>query len=78
MRNKSGSTTVSAWSARARNGLGVSVPIYTDEVLDIQSGDHWSIKNIQHRIKVGNDPWKDYDSSAVDVDSALQYFIHKE
>ena len=78
LRNKSGSTTVSAWSARARNGLGVSVPIYTDEVLDIQSGDHWSIKNIQHRIKVGNDPWKDYDSSAVDVDSALQYFIHKE
>lgn len=78
LRNGSGSTTVAAWSARARNGLGISVPIHVDEVSEISSGDYWSIKNIHSRIYVGNDPWKDYESAAIDIESTLQYFINKE
>ncbi len=78
LRNGAGSTTVSAWSARARNGLGVSVPIHVDEVMEINSGDYWSIKNIQSRLLIGNDPWNGYDAASVDVNSTLQYFLKKE
>lgn len=78
LRNRSGSTTVSAWSARARNGLGVSVPISVDEVMEINSGDHWTINNVYSRLAIGNDPWKDYELSPIDINTTLQYFIKKE
>jgi len=78
LRNGSGSTTVAAWSARARNGLGVSVPIYIEEVMEINAGNHWTINNIQDRLKIANDPWKDYQSASVDINSTLQYFIKKD
>lgn len=78
LRNGSGSTTVSAWSARARGGIGISVPIHVDEVMEISSSDHWSIKNIHTRIDIGNDPWKNYKAATVNIDSTLQYFIDKE
>ena len=78
LRNGSGSTTVSAWSARARSGIGISVPIHVEEVMEINSGDHWTIKNVESRLDVGNDPWKDYQSAAINIDSTLKYFIKKE
>ena len=78
LRNGSGSTTVSAWSARARNGLGVSVPIHIDEVSEVTSGDQWTIKNINSRIEIGDEPWKDYKKAAIKIDSTLEHFIKKE
>lgn len=58
LRNGFGATTVAAWSARARPGLGVSVPVEWDELDDIRSGAQWNIVNIQDRLSVGNQPWK--------------------
>ena len=78
LRNGSGSTTVAAWSARARNGLGVSIPIHIDEVMEINAGDHWSIKNIDSRLAIGNEPWKSYEEASVDINSTLKHFINKE
>ncbi|APW38310.1 DNA ligase D [Rhodoferax koreense] len=60
LRNGFGATTASAWSARARPGLGVSVPMAWDELDSIGSGAHWTITNIQTRLHRGNSPWDAY------------------
>ena len=65
LRNGFGATTASAWSARARPGMGVSVPIEWDEVEGISSGGHWTIANIDDRLAIGNDPWDDYAPQSV-------------
>lgn len=65
LRNGFGATTVSAWSARARPGLGVSVPVRWDELDKLSSGAHWTISNIHERLDVGNAPWDDYAPQAV-------------
>jgi len=60
LRNGFGATTVAAWSARARAGLGVSVPVSWDELDELQSGAHWTVQTIARRIAVGDAPWKEY------------------
>lgn len=65
LRNGFGATTVAAWSARARPGLGVSVPVAWDELADLKSSAHWTISNIHTRLDAGNAPWDDYAPQAV-------------
>jgi bifunctional non-homologous end joining protein LigD len=60
LRNGFGATTVSAWSARARPGLGVSVPVTWEELGSVSSGNRWSALNIHERLDRGNAPWADY------------------
>ena len=60
LRNGWGATTVSAWSARARAGLGVSVPVGWDELGSLGGGAHWSVASVGERLAVGNAPWHDY------------------
>jgi bifunctional non-homologous end joining protein LigD len=61
LRNNRGSSTVAAFSLRARPGLGVSMPIGWDELDDIKSGDQWNIDNAHERMEALRvDPWKDY------------------
>src|SRR4029079_2042344 len=61
LRNGFGATTASAWSARARPGLGVSVPVAWDELAAVESGAHWTLSNIESRRAIGNTPWADYE-----------------
>ena len=57
LRNGFGATTVSAWSARARPGLGVSVPVAWDELPTLQSGDALDGAHaIGERLAIGNTP----------------------
>ncbi|OZI43730.1 DNA ligase D [Bordetella genomosp. 5] len=60
LRNGFGATTVAAWSARARPGLGVSVPLAWDELKSLKRGDQWTVRNIHDRLDVGDTPWDDY------------------
>ena len=64
LRNGFGATTVSAWSVRARSGLGVSVPVAWEELETLTSGARWSASNIHSRLDKGNDPWADYEGAA--------------
>jgi bifunctional non-homologous end joining protein LigD len=64
LRNGRGATTVCAWSARARPGLGISVPVAWDELDGLRGGDHWTVQTVGHRLDAGNAPWKDYARSA--------------
>ncbi|HSH89716.1 MAG TPA: DNA ligase D, partial [Ramlibacter sp.] len=67
LRNGFGATTVAAWSARSRPGLGISVPVRWDELEGLTSGAHWSVRTAHTRLDVGNQPWADYDSSRVSL-----------
>lgn len=64
LRNHRGSTTVATWSARARPGLGVSVPIAWSELAQTTAGDQWNIFNLHQRLEsLKADPWEDYANS---------------
>ncbi|AMM25401.1 DNA ligase D [Variovorax sp. PAMC 28711] len=64
LRNGFGATTASAWTLRARPGLGVSVPIAWDEVDHIDSGAHWKLADIHRRLDTGNAPWDGFAEAA--------------
>ncbi|MFJ1299130.1 DNA ligase D [Pseudomonadota bacterium AL_CKDN230030165-1A_HGKHYDSX7] len=72
LRNGFGATTVAAWSARARPGLGVSVPLAWDELKAVKRGDQWTVRNIHERLDVGDTPWDDY--SPQSLTTALKAF----
>ena len=72
LRNGFGATTVSAWSVRARPGLGVSVPIAWEELEALTSGARWSVSNIHERLDKGNEPWGDYEAARQSISPAMK------
>ncbi len=72
LRNGFGATTIAAWSARARPGLGVSVPVAWSEVDTLRSGAHWNVGNVEERLATGNAPWSEYESSRQRVAHAMK------
>ncbi|MEW6345908.1 MAG: DNA ligase D [Pseudomonadota bacterium] len=61
LRNNRGSSTITAFSARAREGLGVSVPLSWDEVEHTTAGDQWNVGNLRQRLDaLKADPWAGY------------------
>ena len=64
--------TVSAWSARARPGMGVSVPVAWSELDKIDSGAHWTVGNMDDRLHLGNSVWDAYDSAAVSLSAPMK------
>ena len=72
LRNGFGATTACAWSARARPGLGISVPIAWDELDGLRGGDHWSVKTVHERLDQGNAPWQDYEASRSALGPAMK------
>lgn len=77
LRNGRGATTVSAWSARARPGMGVSVPLDWSELPALRGGDHWHVRNIGERLPVGNRPWNGYTRSARSLTAAMKLLGYK-
>jgi len=80
LRNGRGATTASAWSARSRPGMGVSVPLDWDELSDLRSSDQWTIRNADERLDLP-DPWADYEEQRRDVRPAaraLDFIIKRE
>ena len=72
LRNGLGATTVCAWSARARPGLGVSVPVAWSELDTLTSGDHWTVRTVHARLATGNDPWLGYARAARALTAAMK------
>ncbi len=61
LRNGHGQTTAAAFSARARPGLGVSVPISWDQLPELKSGAQWTIATAREHLSFEKtDPWADY------------------
>ena len=77
LRNGYGATTACAWSARARPGLGISVPVRWDELTALKSGAHWTVPTVHQRLAVGNAPWSDYEASRCSVRAAMARLAFK-
>jgi bifunctional non-homologous end joining protein LigD len=72
LRNGYGATTVCAWSARSRPGLGISVPVRWDELAGLKGGAHWTIRDAHKRLDQGNEPWAEYEASRVALAAAMK------
>lgn len=72
LRNGFGATTACAWSARARPGLGVSVPCSWDELAELRGGDHWTIANVADRLEEHVDPWRGYGDTRQTLKAAMK------
>ncbi|OAJ53064.1 hypothetical protein A6V36_11905 [Paraburkholderia ginsengiterrae] len=72
LRNNRGSSTVAALSARARPGLGVSVPLSWDEIATTTRGDQWTIENVLERLHdLKRDPWQGYAKTRQRITAAM-------
>ncbi|RZI44613.1 DNA ligase D [Herbaspirillum sp. HC18] len=58
LRNKRQASTVVPYSARARSGLPVAVPIDWEELAEIEGASAWTIASLPQRL--ARDPWQDY------------------
>jgi bifunctional non-homologous end joining protein LigD len=72
LRNGFGATTATAWSVRARPGLGISVPVDWSELGKLTGGAHWVLRDVRQRLEVGNAPWAGYDKSASSIGAAMR------
>ncbi|MBX3655798.1 MAG: non-homologous end-joining DNA ligase [Ramlibacter sp.] len=72
LRNGFGATLVSAWSLRARPGLGISVPVSWDELPQLHGGAHWTLANIGERLAIGNAPWQGYPAARRGLAGAMK------
>ena len=73
LRNGNGATTATAFSARARPGLGVSVPLAWSELAGLKSAAQWNIFSLHERLaKLRTDPWKDYAKTRQTIGAALK------
>lgn len=59
LRNERGSTAISPWSARSREGAPVAVPVAWDEVKSLKAANIFSLDAAAARAKSEN-PWPDY------------------
>jgi bifunctional non-homologous end joining protein LigD len=61
IRNSHGATTAAAFSARARPGLGVSMPVDWSQLAELKSGAQWTIANAREHLSFQkDDPWAGY------------------
>ncbi|QHE78777.1 DNA ligase D [Hydrogenophaga sp. PBL-H3] len=73
LRNGKGATTAAAYSARARPGLGVSMPVSWEELGQLRSGAHWTIRSAREHLSFQKvDPWVGYWSKRQSLSTALQ------
>jgi len=73
IRNSHGATTAAAFSARARPGLGVSMPVSWDQLGALKSGAQWTITNAREHLSFQQeDPWADYWSARQPLGKAMK------
>lgn len=73
LRNGHAQTTAAAFTARARPGLGVSMPVGWEELNGLQSSAQWNITNAREYLSFQHaDPWADYWASKQTLTKALK------
>jgi bifunctional non-homologous end joining protein LigD len=73
LRNGRGQTTVAAFSARARPGLGVSMPVGWEQLGSLKSAAHWTISTARDHLSLRKvDPWADYAKTRQTLAKALR------
>jgi bifunctional non-homologous end joining protein LigD len=78
LRNGRSQTTAAAFSARARPGLGVSMPISWDQVSSLKSAAQWNIATAREYLSFeASDPWADYWKSKQTLTAAMKMLDFK-
>lgn len=73
LRNGHGATTAVAFSARARPGLGVSMPIAWEALDGLKSGAEWTVATARDHLSFEQaDPWADYAKSRQSITAAMK------
>ncbi len=76
LRNGTGATTIAAFSARARPGLAVSVPVRWSELARLKSADQWNVTNVEERLaRLRGDPWRGYAEVDQTPDAAMKRLV---
>ncbi|WP_315126693.1 DNA ligase D [Comamonas antarctica] len=61
LRNGHGQTAVAAFSARARPGMGVSMPVAWEQLPELSGGAPWTVATARDYLSLRkDDPWSDY------------------
>ena len=77
LRNGWVQSTAEALSARARPGLGVSMPLAWDQLDDVSGGSHWTIANAAAYLAGRDtDPWAGYWKSPQSLGAAMKLLGH--
>ena len=72
LRNARGSTAIASYSARAREGAPVAVPLRWDELGAGLRPDRYNVDNLRRRLgALKSDPWADFYASARPLDARL-------
>lgn len=72
LRNARGSTAIASYSARAREGAPVAVPLRWDELGAGLSPDRYNVSNLRRRLgALKADPWQDFFAARVPLDTRL-------
>nr|WP_244832112.1 DNA primase small subunit domain-containing protein [Caballeronia sp. TF1N1] len=73
LRNGKGASTAAAYSARARPGLGVSMPIAWEELESVRAADQWTIQNAAQRVQtLSADPWDGFFRTRQGITAAMR------
>ncbi|HZF78690.1 MAG TPA: non-homologous end-joining DNA ligase, partial [Rubrivivax sp.] len=73
LRNGSEATTVAAFSARARPGMGVSMPLAWDDLRGLKSGAHFTVANARDHVSFQTqDPWVSYWQTRQSLSGAMK------
>ncbi len=73
LRNGHGATTAAAFSARARPGLGVSMPVAWEDLPSLKSGAHWTVATAREHLSFEKtDPWAGYFKSRQTLTASMK------
>jgi bifunctional non-homologous end joining protein LigD len=73
LRNGKAQTTAAAFSARARPGMGVSMPVSWEQLSDLKSGAQWTVQTAREYLSFQTrDPWEAYWSARQSLESAIK------
>ncbi|BCG02975.1 ATP-dependent DNA ligase (plasmid) [Paraburkholderia sp. PGU19] len=73
LRNGMGQTTVAAFSARARPGMGVSMTVSWDQLDALKDGAQWTVSTAREYLSFQTqDPWQDYWSTKQTLAAAIK------
>lgn len=73
LRNGVGQTTVASFSARARPGVGVSMPVPWEQLMSLKNGAQWTVSTAREYLSFQTkDPWGEYWSTKQPLSSAIK------
>ena len=72
LRNARGATAIASYSARARPGAPVAVPLRWDELSPALRSDHYTVETLRRRLgALRADPWEGFFEAAVPLSAGM-------